>query len=316
MQKIDEVLKDVKSVAMSGHIRPDGDAIGSALAVYNYIKDNYPQIKADVYMDEIPPVYDFMHRAGEIKNDRPDGLKYDLFIALDCGDLNRLGQSAKYFESAQKTLCIDHHISNKNFAQINYIYPDASSACQLVYKVLDEDKVTKEIAECLYTGMVTDSGIFQYSSTTSETMNIAGKLMDTGIDFNAIVDRVWNLKTYAQNRVLGKCLSDSRLYLDGRLIVSYITAEEMKKYGVTHQDFEGISSSLRNTEGVKVAAFLNEMEDGSFKISLRSNGANVAEIAALYGGGGHVRAAGASAFGRIEDIVENLVKNTEKVLDV
>ena len=193
MQKIDEVLKDVKSVAMSGHIRPDGDAIGSALAVYNYIKDNYPQIKADVYMDEIPPVYDFMHRAGEIKNDRPDGLKYDLFIALDCGDLNRLGQSAKYFESAQKTLCIDHHISNKNFAQINYIYPDASSACQLVYKVLDEDKVTKEIAECLYTGMVTDSGIFQYSSTTSETMNIAGKLMDTGIDFNAIVDRAHEL---------------------------------------------------------------------------------------------------------------------------
>nr|MCR5785315.1 bifunctional oligoribonuclease/PAP phosphatase NrnA [Eubacterium sp.] len=314
MEKIDDILKGIKSVAMSGHIRPDGDAIGSSLAVYNYIKDNYPDIKADIYLDEVPDVYAFLPGTDEIKTVRPDGVKYDLFIALDCGDLGRLGDSAKYFESADKTLCVDHHMSNKSFADVNYIFPDASSACQLVYKLLDETKVTKEIAECLYTGMVTDSGIFQYSSTTSETMNIAGKLMDTGIDFNDIVDKVWNLKTYAQNRVLGKCLNDSRLYLDGALIISYITKDEMKEYGVNHQDFEGISSQLRNTAGVKVAAFLSENDDGSFKISLRSNGANVAAIAENYGGGGHMRAAGATAEGRIEDIIEELIKNTEKVI--
>ena len=114
-----------------------------------------------------------------------------------------------------RTFCVDHHISNQNFADANYIFPEASSTCELVYELIDEEKITKEIAECIYVGIVHDTGVFQYSCTSAKTMNIAGRLMEMGIDFSRIVDKTYYEKTYEQNRILGQALVDSQLFLDG-----------------------------------------------------------------------------------------------------
>lgn len=309
INSLDEVLLGVKTVAIAGHVRPDGDCAGSTLAVYNYIKDNYEEVDVRLYLEPIPNIFKFLRYSSEIRSEYTDEIDFDLFIALDCGDTGRLGNAAKYFEKAKKTVCIDHHVSNANFADLNYVFPEASSTCELVFELIDKEKLTKEIAECLYTGMVHDTGVFQYSCTSAKTMNIGGILMESGIDYSKIVDETFYTKTFNQNKILGKALLNSELYLDGQVILSCITQKEMKEYDVLPKHLDGIVNQLRITKDVRVAVFLYENEDGSYKGSLRVNDdTNVAEIAAVFGGGGHVKAAGFSIEGPLDVVVEKVIK--------
>ncbi len=308
-------LEGVQTVAIAGHVRPDGDCVGSCLATYNYIKDNYPKIEVALYLQPIPNIFKFLSRADEIMHSCEEDKTYDLFIAQDCGDLKRLGDAAKYFETAKKTICVDHHVSNDNFADENYIFPYASSASELVFGLIGEKSITKKIAECIYVGMVHDTGVFQYSCTSAKTMEIAGKLMEMGIDFSKIVDETFYTKTFEQNQILGKALLNSRLLLNGKMIASVITMEEMKQYHVLPKHLDGIVNQLRVTKGVEAAVFLYENEDGSYKVSTRSNGlVNVAELAVRFGGGGHERAAGFSMEGTPEDLINKVAFEIEKQL--
>lgn len=312
---LDDKLKGVVSVGISGHIRPDGDCVGSTLAMYNYISTYYPEIKVEMYLQPIQDVFLFLKNADKIHHDFDEDKTFDLFIVLDCGDKDRLGPSAKYFEAAKHTLCIDHHVSNQAFAEENYIIPDASSTCELVFNVLERDKITKEIAECLYLGIAHDTGIFQYSCTSAKTMNDAGILMDMGIDYPKIITETYYLKSYEQNRLLGYALLNSKLYLDGKVIVSYLTREDMEKFHCTTKDLEGIVNQLRVTKGTEVALFLYECEDDSFKASLRVTGdVNVAEIAQVFGGGGHIKAAGCNVFGDIDEVINRILDEIKKRL--
>ena len=314
-EKMNFFLTGKETVGIAGHVRPDGDCVGSTLAIYNYIKEYYPQIDVRLYLEPIPNVFKFLRYADEIRSDYTDEIVFDLFIVCDCGDEGRLGNAVKYYENAKNTLCIDHHVSNQEFAQHNYIFPDASSTCELVYGLLDPAHITKEIAECLYTGMVHDTGVFQYSCTSAKTMNIAGQLMELGIDYSEIVDATFYTKTYAQNQILGQALLDSRLYLDGRCIISVVTKEEMDEFGVLPKHLDGIVNQLRVTKGVVVAAFMYQNEDGSFKVSLRANGTfDVAAFAMHFGGGGHVKAAGYTALEDAETAKDILLKEIEKRL--
>lgn len=312
MNNLDSQLEGVTTVAIAGHVRPDGDCVGSCLAAYNYIRTQFPQIQAVVYLEPIPNLFKFMAGADEIRNDCSEDVRYDLFLALDCGDLGRLGAAAKYFESAKKTVCIDHHVSNQSFADENYIFPDASSTSELIFDLIDTDKITKEIAECIYTGIVHDTGVFQYSCTSAHTMEIAGILMEKGIDFPKIVDKTFFEKTYEQNRILGCALLKSQLHLGGTCISTVITRKEMEEYGVLPKHLEGIVSQLRSTKGVETAIFLYENEDGAYKVSMRSASVvDVAEIAVKFGGGGHARAAGITMSGEPEEIMAKLLAEVE-----
>lgn len=315
MISLDSYLENVTSVAIAGHVRPDGDCVGSCLAVYNYICDNYPHISVDLYLEPIPEKFCFLRNSEKIQNigKIDDRLEYGLFISLDCGDLGRLGMARRYFETAKSTFCVDHHISNRSFADFNYIFPNASSTSELVYQLMDPEKITKEIAECIYLGIVHDTGVFQYSCTSSKTMEIAGKLMDTGINYPQIVDETYYIKTYEQNRILGKALLNSELYLDGKCIYSLIKRKHMEKYHVQPSDLDGIVSQLRSTDGVEVAIFLYQNEEGGYKISLRSASyVDVTKIAMEFGGGGHCRAAGASSTDKPEEILKKLLSRIKK----
>lgn len=312
---IDEKLTGMKSVGIAGHVRPDGDCVGSTLAVYNYIRTHAPQTDVRLYLEPIPNIFKFLNYSGEIRNECADEIKFDLFIALDCGDKERLGNAAKYFEHADHTLCIDHHVSNQAFADDNYIFPDASSTCELVFELMDKEKITKEIAECLYTGIVHDTGVFQYSCTSSKTMQAAGILMDKGIDFSKIVDETFYTKTYRQNRVMGQVLLDSRLYLDEKVIIGTLTKEQMEEFQVLPKHLEGIVSQLRVTKDTELAVFLYQNEDGTYKVSFRVNGDfNAAELAMHFGGGGHVKAAGCTMGTCLEDNIEQLLQEISKRL--
>lgn len=314
LNKIDMELGDARTVGIAGHIRPDGDCVGSCMALYLYLKLYFPQLtEVKVHLEEIPESYHILSGTEEICHSCEEEKVYDLFIALDCGDLKRLGEAGKYFTSARRTLCFDHHVSNVGFADKNYIDPEISSTCELIYHAMEEEKITREIAEALYMGIAHDTGIFQYSCTSPETMETAASLMRRGIDYSRIVDVTFMEKSYLQNQILGRALLESIMVLHGKCIISAIKMRDMEFYGVKSTELDGIVSQLRLTRGVEVAIFMYETGNHEFKVSMRSKSVvDVSEVAKYFGGGGHVRAAGCSMQGSFHDVVNNLTKHIEK----
>lgn len=316
MFNLKELLEGKQSVALGGHVRPDGDCVGSTMGLYLYLKENFPQIETDLYLESVPEAYSMIRHTDEVKSELPEGKSYDLFICMDCGDLQRLGFSRKLFQESKQTACIDHHVSNEAFADVNYIVPDASSTSELVYNLLDYDKMSLETAEALYMGIAHDTGIFRYSCTSPETMEAAAQLMRKGVDTAKITDRTYYEKTYIQNQILGKALLESIMVLDQRCIVSVVRLKEMEFFKAKPSDLEGIVSQMRQTKGVEVAMFLHETASQTFKVSLRSKEqVDVSSIAKYFGGGGHVRAAGVTMKGSVHDVINNLTALIEKQLD-
>jgi len=319
MFKLDEVLKGAGSVALAGHVRPDGDAVGSTLALFNYIKKVYPEKEVTLYLEEPQDIYAYMKGFDEItvlNKELPDKA-YDLFIAMDLGDLDRLGEAARFFEGARDTACIDHHISNSGFGKHSHIFPEASSTSELVYDLIDKDRIDKDIAVCIYTGIIHDTGILQYSNTSRHTLEIVGHLIEFGFDFTEIINKSYYEKTYVQNQIMGRAIMESILFMDGHCIASVIDHKTMEFYGVGGKDFDGIANQLYKTKGVDCAIFMYESshEQLLYKVSMRaSNRLNVAEIAKKFGGGGHKKAAGFSMSGTYHDILNNISAEIEKQL--
>lgn len=316
MINLDEQLKDVRTVAIAGHVRPDGDAFGSCMGMYLFLKEYYPKIEAHVYLENnFSPAFTFVTCSDEIVTSYPDVDPVDLFISLDVSSLDRFGEALKYFEASKRTLVIDHHISNPCFGDVNEIQPDASSTSELVTLLIGKERLNRTIAEPLYMGIVHDTGVFQYSCTSSRTMMVGGWLMDTGINFSRIVEKTFFTKTHAQAHVIGKALSESILMLDGKVIFSVIHKKDMDFYGVGPQDLSAIVSLLREVEGTEVAIFLYQSGSREYKVSLRSNGkVDVAKIAMFFQGGGHVKAAGCTVSGGVHDVVNNIVAKVEEQL--
>lgn len=304
-----EMLSGKQTVALGGHIRPDGDCTGSNMGLYNYLKEQYPDIEVDVYLEPIPSHFQFLNRTEDIRHEIDESKQYDLFICLDCGDEGRLGFSAPLFRNAKHTFCIDHHVSNVSFAEGNYVVSDASSTSELVFRLLDKEKISKATAEALYMGMVHDTGVFQYSCTAPETMEAAAELMRKGINGSEIIEKTFYEKTYTQNQILGKALLESMLVLNKQVIVSYVPMKSLEFFGAKSSDLEGIVSQLRQTKDVEVAMFLYELEPQVYKVSLRSKDqVDVSVIAKYFGGGGHAKAAGFTMTGTPHDAITNVNK--------
>ncbi len=206
-------------------------------------------------------------------------------------------------------------MSNKGTGDVLYIVSTASSACELVYNTLDREKMDVEIAKALYTGMVTDTGVFKYNNTSPKTMKVAAELISYGFDFGSLIDQVFYEKTYLQNQIMGRAILESILLMDGRCIVSVVSKQTMDFYGAQSNDLDGIVNQLLLTKGVDCAIFMYELAPLEYKVSLRSKGAvNVSEVAQMFGGGGHVRAAGCTVSGTYHDVINNITKYIHKQL--
>lgn len=317
MKKLEEYLPGVRRMAVTAHVNPDGDATGAVLSVLNYMKENHPEIHTDVYLQKPAKELTFLPGCGEIHTELLPDAAYDLFLICDCSTPDRIEPFLAAYQAAPRTLCVDHHKSNAgDFADANVILPDASSTCEILYDLMESERIGKNTAECLYTGIVHDTGVFKYSCTSRHTMEIAGDLMSRGLDTAFIIDSSFYSKTYIQNQILGRALLESVLFFDGRCIFSVIPQSVMKFYGVTGADLGGIIEQLRLTEGVEVAIFLYETDPGVYKVSLRSkNFIDVAKIAAACGGGGHARAAGFTASGRSRSIINEISAMIEQQLE-
>lgn len=312
MNKLTELTQAAGSIAILGHVRPDGDCVGACLAACNYLREEYPEKIIQVYLQKPPAKFEYLKLFDEISQDTKTGISYDLCICLDSADRERLGEFGIYLDNAKHSICLDHHVTNKGYCEVNQISADTSSTCEVLYGYLEDEKISMATAECLYTGIVHDTNVFKNSNTTARTMEVAGKMMEKGINFGKIIDDSFYRKTYVQNQVLGRALLESVTFLHGKAIFSAMKLKDMEFYGVDGSDLDGIVEQLRITAGVECAIFLYETENHIFKVSMRSSeNVDVSKVAAYFGGGGHVRAAGCTMSGSVYDVLNNLSSHIE-----
>lgn len=302
----------VRKTAIVGHLHPDGDCISSCLSLFHYLKANYGY-EADVYLEPYPSAFRMLPGTEVIRHEFTPQV-YDVVYSLDCADADRIGTGRELFDTAKKRVMIDHHISNPIFGDVSYVKGEIGSACEVLYTLFEEEKITYEVAMCLYTGMVHDTGVFQYSNVTPDTMNRAAKLIAFGIPFTDLIQKTFYEKGFDEAKASAYAISKSELLLNGFLVWSYITKEEMDRFHVTSTELDSVVSQLRNIRGADVAVFLYESEPGVFKGSFRSNHiVNVSALAVSFGGGGHVRASGCTFYNqKPEEIIKEIINRIPK----
>lgn len=305
MNKLLELIENAKNIAITGHVSPDGDCTGSTLALYNYITENFEGKQVRVCLEKPSIKFSYMNGFDLISED--PFLEADLLVTLDASDKERLGSRGVMLDTAKESICIDHHVTNTNFAKFNIVEDFRSSTCELLYTLLDYNKISVNTAVCLYTGIVHDSGVFKYQSTTRQTMEIAGALIDKGFDFTKIIDDTYFKKNFNATRLLGLVLTNAKLIFDGKCCYGLLDYDTWTGYIDDKKKMDGIIDNLRNIDGVEIALFMYETAKDEHKVSLRSINADVSSIAAALGGGGHMRAAGATVYGKADELLENTI---------
>ncbi len=304
LKDIARKLKNEKSVAIFCHVLPDGDCIGSAVAL------KLALIKAGIYAevfcdDVIPEKFSFLPETSSFKRELAGN--FSAFFAVDCADLTRIGKFSNNFSSFKNTYNIDHHISNTRYADNNYV-KNNSSNCENIYELicLMGIEIDGDIANLLMTGVMTDTGNFRHSSVTANTFAVAGRLLTLGANVNQIHYYMFTRQSKQRAALFGKVMTKIRYFADGKMALISIFTSDFKETGAKIEETEGFIDFLTGIEGVEVAVSMRETENGAFKISLRSKKTNVNEIAAIFGGGGHERASGCKIFGEYEEVVDKI----------
>lgn len=305
MKIIDEV-KEARTIAIGGHIRPDGDCVGSVMGLFLYLKKEMPEALIDVYLDRPAEIFNCISHVEDIKSIFDTDKVYDVFIALDCTD-DRLGDAEPVYRRAHKKINIDHHISNSGCGDVNVVEPERSSTAELVYELMNPEMIDEEIAKALYIGIIHDTGVLRYSNTSPRTLQITAELIKFGFDFPTIVEETFYERTYRQTQIMGRAILESIRFLDNQCIVSMVSRRMMDFYQVTSKDLDGIVNQLQGVKGVHCAIFMYETGTLEYKVSMRSDGkVDVSAVAMKFGGGGHVRAAGCTMNGTYHDNINNL----------
>ena len=319
MIRITEEVRNAGSIAVSGHIRPDGDCVGSVMGLYLYLKKELPEAEVDVYLEKPAEIFDCISHIEDVKsefNNVDTGKIYDVFIVLDCAD-DRLGEVRVLYEKARKKINIDHHISNPGCGDVRIVEPERSSTAELLYDLMDPAALDEEIARALYIGIIHDTGVLRYSNTAPHTLQVVSELIKFGFDFSKIIDDTFYEKTYVQTQIMGRAILESVRFMHDKCIVSMVSRRMMDFYQVTPQDLDGIVNQLLAVKGVECAIFMYEIRTLEYKISMRSKGrVDVAGVAMRFGGGGHVRAAGCTMNGTYHDNINNLAIGIAEQLNI
>ena len=315
---LDNILEEIKkaeTIVILTHETPDGDAVGSSLAVKIALKQLGKN--ADVIIPKYSKTFAFLPDANEIKTES-EIKRYDLAISVDCADLKIVAAGTEYFETAKMKIQIDHHSINTMYADYNFVNPVAPACCEVLIGMFEYFgiEITQELGTCIITGIITDTGGFQYSGVTAETFEFAAELLQKGVNISNVYQNVLTTKTKA-NFELSRIVSNRmEFFEEGKVAFTYMNLEDEKQVGAEEGDHEGLVNIGRNLEGVEVSRFIREKEGtNGYKISLRSKEyVNVADVALMLGGGGHIRAAGCFVQGSVEEVKEKVLSEIRKVL--
>lgn len=295
LTKIKKLICENKNIALVGHIMPDGDTIGSCLALGYALESQGKNVEL-FCQDEIPDNLCFLKGCDKFHNEIIScNYCFDLVIALDCSDPERLGIFYKLLETSNQTINIDHHISNTKFALVNWVDPTAAATCELVYELIKNLNIpiNMGIANAIYTGISTDTSNFSYSNTTSKTHIIAAELLETGVQPEEMSMNIYKNNSIERVKLISKAIDTIELHEDGCISTMEITRDMLIEVGVHEKESSGMVNYAKDIKGVELALLFKEQEDGQIKVSMRSKKiVDCNELASLFGGGGHARAAG------------------------
>lgn len=320
MNKIIEVLEKKACFVISSHVAPDGDNVGSSVALAKYLQNKGKEAYY-VLDDSFPANLSFIYERFPIfrsEDVQPKlvGREYVL-IALDCGDQNRLKIKPELIERASIRINIDHHESNDHFGDLNYVVKDASSTCELVYHLLrqmGEEHIDEETATALYTGLCTDTGSFKYESAVSSTFRVAADLLELGAQKDLIVRSIYQSDSLAYVKMSAEVMS--KVFVHDFVAVASLDQALLQKHQVDFNDLEELPSKIISISGVETGLLFKEKEKGVIKVSLRSKEwVNVSEIAAAFGGGGHIRAAGCTIYASMQEAIDQVLGKTREYMN-
>jgi len=316
LNDIISVLKKSGSIIILPHISVDGDGLGSSLALG--IALERANINVKIYIEEdIPCIYDFLPGKHLIEVYQNQVEKVDTVVALDTGDLGRLGQRVNFLNGTKTTINIDHHTTNSKFASLNFVQIKASSVGEIIYKMLKMmgTEIDESISTCLYVAIATDTGGFRFGNTTSLTHQITADLINNGVNVADISQKIFDTMSFGKVKLMGAAIGTLKIEEEGNIALITITDEMMKATGAKEEDCDGIVNIGRNVRGVEVAIMLRQQENGEVKINLRSNvKVDVSEIAGHYSGGGHKRAAGCIVKGEFVEVRQKLLEDIKRSL--
>ena len=308
-----DLLSRATEVALVCHVNPDADAIGSMLGLACYLAGRGKKVVASTPngIEDLPRWVESLPGRAYLVAPKDLPKSPPVLVCLDAADLGRLDGLAHLVEKAGTTICIDHHRTNKGFAAINLIDPEASATAELVYRVIERmgGQFGADVAACLYSGLVTDTGRFQYGSASPEVLRIAADLRERPFDHARLAQALYEDGSLAYLHLLGTVLERVRFVPEANLVWGYLTREDLKAAGLLIQETDDLIDLVRTAREGDVAAVLKQQMDGGFKVSLRSRGdTDVAAVAEAFGGGGHRLAAGYTSKASLEETVEALVE--------
>ena len=307
------VIENNSDFLLFTHSYPDGDGLGSILAFYKMLKNIHKNVYA-ICSSEMPYQYKFLSNNENILkslDDIDNSIKY-ISIFVDCGDIERIRiDYEEVMKKSEKIINIDHHLSNTYFGNINIVFPEKSATCEIIYLLFEQffnEKIDRDIAEALYTGILTDTGKFQYSNTTKEVHKIISNLLEYNINPSRIYSSIYESEPANRFKLLAIVFKRSKILKNNNLIYSYTKINDFRKLNLSFSSNDGIIEILRTAKDVKVAALFKEVKKNNYKVSLRSSdeSVNVAAIAEKFGGGGHKMASAYIATGTLKKSVMEL----------
>ena len=314
---LDEILKEIKNsekIVILTHESPDGDAIGSSLALKLMLEELGKN--PDVIIPEYSRLFNFLPQAAEIKKES-EIKNYDLAISVDCATLKRVAKK-EYFENAKKTIVIDHHGSNTMYGDLNFVNPVSPACCEILAGIVEyfEIKMSKDLGTCIMTGIITDTGGFRHAGITPETFEFTANLIRIGVNVPQIYKKTLRTKTRANFELSKRVIERMELLEDEKVAFTYMNKKDEEEVGAEEGDHEGLVDIGMDIEGIEVSIFIRQKdEENAYKISMRSaNDVNVSDICLMFGGGGHPKAAGALVQGNVEQVKEKIMKEVKKAL--
>jgi len=316
LRRIAEEIRSHDGFLVSSHVNPEGDAIGSILALGLVLKNLGKRVEI-FNQDPTPEVLSFLPGAGEIIHRAPENVLFDVALALDCGDKARLGEEFGKVKKIGKTINIDHHVSNRYFGDINLVDPTASSASEILFDLLRYIPVKLDcaVAENIYTGILTDTGSFHYSNTSPKTFSVAKSCLVAGVDPWKVAEKVYESQPLARLRLLPLVLATLEIEDGGRLPYVVVTQKMLEQSGASAALTEDFVNFPRSVKGSEVALLFREISPGKYRVSLRSRGSvDVARIAGEFQGGGHPQAAGCTVEGHLSEVKGKVLERVKAAL--
>lgn len=299
-----DAIKCAERILVCGHVRPDGDCIGAALAM-RHICENLGKTADAVCDADKLKSFLFLPEYNEFGNSRYE--YYDLFIAVDCASDKRLGIYRDSLLDAENSINIDHHPTNNGFCAINHIDESASSTCAILYNIFSETNLIDKVAATfLYVGVSTDTGHFMHSNTTADVFGIAAKLCGYGIDVGKLNRSIYCNNSLQRIKLTARALDTIKPYCDGQIALMTILLSDLDICGCTSEDTEGLIDYVSGISGVKISIAMCEQPGGYFRVSFRAVSANVAAVAETFGGGGHKLASGCIISGTCAEVTERI----------